>query len=182
MQTTTILFVVLEVALKISCVPVSSDFVISSYSSVRLQQPKTGLSVESEMPKEIMMNPILADEPPVKVDKMESIFIKDEQLKGITKMSMDEETIMKSINEKKNNVDEKPEIEPKIIEQLLDEKDFLMMFRKEEPVGFSLASSTSTPTTSTTDSPTTNEEDLTTSTLVATTTQIFEEIFESETI
>lgn len=143
---------------RISCIPIpNNELVISSYSSVRLQQPKTGLSVESEMPKEIMMNPEKADESPsVKIDKMESVLMKDEQVKGIQKLNMDDETITKPINEKKNsNDDEKPEIEPKIVERLLDEKDFLtMMFSKEEPVGFSLATTTTTESTTTSDTTT----------------------------
>lgn len=52
------------------------------------------------MPMDIMMNPILADEPPKKIDKMESIFMKSDLMKNIKSMNIDEIEIMESINGK----------------------------------------------------------------------------------
>jgi len=57
-----------------------------------------GLSVESQMPMEIIMNPILADEPPILEGKMESIFVKSDQMKNVESMNIDESEIMETIN------------------------------------------------------------------------------------
>lgn len=71
---------------RISCLP---SYVISSYSNVRIQQPNVGLSVESQMPMEMLFNPILADEPPQLTDKMDSIFMKSDQIKNVKSMNID---------------------------------------------------------------------------------------------
>ena len=123
-----------QIVSRISCLPITS-YVISSYSNVRLQQPTMGLSVESPMPMEIMMNPVLADEPPAKVDKMESIFMKGDQIKNIKTMNIDEEEIMMSIN-KQNS--QQPNNEN--VENMANfTESVLMGLGMEVPVAFSIA-------------------------------------------
>ena len=100
------------------------SYVISSYSNVRIQQPNIGLSVESQMPLEMLFNPILADEPPQMTDKMESIFMKSDQIKNVESMNIDAKEIMESINQqtaKTNNDD-----------------DLFIAMGNEKPAGFSL--------------------------------------------
>lgn len=97
-----------------------------------------GLSVESHMPMDIMLNPILADEPPTLVDKMESIFMKSDQLKNVKSMNIDEKEIMDSIN-KQNN----PPTEVSEGGNVYDERDFIAV-GKEQPVGFSVTSQVAT--------------------------------------
>lgn len=80
---------------------------------------------------EIMLNPVLADEPPVQVDKMESIFMKSDQIKNIKSMNIDEKEIMESIN--KQNVQQATnESEDKIYE--------LIAIGNEKPAAFSIPS------------------------------------------
>lgn len=100
------------------------SYVISSYSNVRIQQPNIGLSVESQMPMEMLFNPILADEPPQMTDKMESIFMKSDQIKNVKSMNIDAKEIMESINQQtaKTNSDD----------------DLFIAMGTEKPVGFSL--------------------------------------------
>lgn len=64
----------LQIVMRIACSP---TYVISSYSNVRLQQPTMSeLSVESQMPMDIMLNPTLDDDTPTTlIDKMESSFM-----------------------------------------------------------------------------------------------------------
>lgn len=119
---------------RIACLP--STYVISSYSNVRLQQPSTGLSVESQMPMDIMLNPILADEPPAVVDKMESIFTKNEPVKNLKTIDIDEKTIMESINKQIIPTEDNAE---ETTTTLYDESDFIAV-KKEQPMGFSVAS------------------------------------------
>ena len=126
-----------QIVSRISCLPTTS-YVISSYSNVRLQQPTIGLSVESPMPMEIMMNPVLADEPPTQVDKMESIFMKSDQIKNIKTMNIDEEEIMMSINKLQNT--QQPNTENvENITNVYEESD-LMGLGMEVPAAFSIAS------------------------------------------
>lgn len=109
-------------------------YVISSYSKVRLQQPTSGLSVESQMPMDIMLNPILADEPPTQIDKMESIFIKSDQIKNVKSMNIDEKEIMDSMNNQN--------ISTTVVNEeanVYDDKDFIS-FGQEKPVGFTVKS------------------------------------------
>lgn len=122
---------------RIACSP--TTYVISSYSNVRLQQPSMGLSVESQLPMDIMLNPILADEPPPVVDKMESIFMKTEPAKNVKSMNIDEKEIMESINKLTNPTEN---IAEETTTTLYDESDFIAV-KKEQPVGFSVASNTS---------------------------------------
>lgn len=109
------------------------------------------------MPMDIMLNPILADEPPTHVDKMESIFMKSEQIKNVKSMNIDEKEIMDSINKqnlrKKNDNDE--------AEIVIDDMD-LIPRGESKPAGFSMVSDstqsainvpTTTSTTSTTPTP-----------------------------
>lgn len=140
------------------------------------------------------MNPKLADEPPKKVDKVESIFMKDdEQIKGIQTMNLDEETIMRSINDKKaSNLAEfdvtKSDIKHNIFEHIIDETDLMMMYPTEQPSGFSTAtketissSLATTPTPATTTNvnllSTENEETATVTTMesIDLTTTLFED-------
>lgn len=83
---------------------------------------------------DIMLNPILADEPPLVVDKLESIFTKTEVAKKVT--SIDEKKIMESINKlnisNENNAEE-------TTTAIYYESDFIAV-KKEQPVGFSVAS------------------------------------------
>lgn len=142
---------------------------ISSYSNVRLQQPRIGLSVESEMPKEMLMNPELADEPPAKVDKVESIFMKDDQqIRGLQKMEMDEETMMRSINDKPSEIIgfdiTKSDIQLKTVEHIIDVKDLMMMF----PTQQSTTESSSTTVMATTPTSVTTTEVSTTKAAVTT--------------
>ena len=84
---------------------------------------------------EIMMNPVLADEPPAKVDKMESIFMKGDQIKNIKTMNIDEEEIMMSIN-KQNS--QQPNNEN--VENMANfHESVLMGLGMEVPVAFSIA-------------------------------------------
>lgn len=92
-----------------------------------------GLSVESQMPMDIMLNPILADEPPAIIDKMESIFMKNDQVKNVKSMNIDEKEIMASIN-KHSDADHHDNVD----ERIYDEKDFIAV-GNEQPVGFSVA-------------------------------------------
>lgn len=92
-----------------------------------------GLSVESQMPMDIMLNPSMADEPPAHVDKMESIFMKGDQIKNIKSMNIDETEIMESIN--KQNLMQQIANDD---EHVFDESDLVVM-GKEQPVGFSIA-------------------------------------------
>ena len=125
-----------QIVSRMTCSP--TTYVISSYSNVRLQQPSNGLSVESQLPMDIMLNPILADEPPVVVDKMESIFMKTDPVKNVKSMNIDEKEIMESINKQiisqENNAEE-------TTTTLYDESDFIAA-NKEQPAGFSVSSST----------------------------------------
>lgn len=50
------------------------------------------------MPMEMLNNPVLADEQPPATSKMDSIFIKENQMKNIKSMNIDEKSIMESIN------------------------------------------------------------------------------------
>lgn len=125
-----------EMMLRVVCSP--ATYVISSYSNVRLQQPLMGLSVESQMPMDIMLNPILADEPPLVVDKMESIFMKTEPAKNVKSMNIDEQEILELMN--KQNVTSENNAE-ETTTALYDESDFIAI-KKEQPVGFSVASDT----------------------------------------
>lgn len=99
------------------------------------------------------MNPQLADEPPTKVDKVESIFMRDDQqIKGIQTMSMDDETMMRSINDKKPSSVvgfdmTKSDIQHKTFEHIIDEKDLMMMYPTEQPSGFSTATMETVPPT-----------------------------------
>lgn len=120
----------IQIVSRMSCVP--TTYVISSYSNVRLQQPTMGLSVESQMPMDIMLNPILADEPPAIIDKMESIFMKGDQVKNVKSMNIDEKEIMASIN-KHSDSDHHDNVD----ERIYDEKDFIAV-GNEQPVGFSV--------------------------------------------
>lgn len=131
-QTTQILVALsfLQIVSRLSCSP--TTYVISSYSNVRIQQPTLGLSVESQMPLDIMMNPKLADEPPALVDKMESIFMKSDQMKNIKSMNIDEKEIMESINKQNHHQRENND-------ETIHESD-LIALGMEEPVGFSIAS------------------------------------------
>lgn len=86
------------------------------------------------MPLDIMMNPILADEPPTQVDKMESIFMKSDQIKSVKSMNIDEKEIMESIN-KQNQSIEKNDNEDV---GKYDERDFIAL-GNEQPVGFTVA-------------------------------------------
>jgi hypothetical protein len=88
-----------------------------------------GLSVESQMPMDIMLNPKLADEPPLLVDKMESIFVKTgEQAmpKNVKTMDINESEMIETINNKQT-----PQPD------LLNESDLTVM-TTEEPAGFTL--------------------------------------------
>jgi hypothetical protein len=104
-----------------------------------------GLSVESPMPMEIMLNPVLADEPPTQVDKMESIFMKGDQIKNIKSMNIDEKEIMDSINKQatqqmNNENPEKAENIEKVekAERVLDESELITMGNLK-PAGFAIA-------------------------------------------
>lgn len=92
-----------------------------------------GLSVESPMPMEIMLNPVLADEPPVQVDKMESIFMKGDQIKNIKSMNIDEKEIMDSINKQSTQ-----QMNNENAENIYDVSDLIAM-GKEKPAAFSIA-------------------------------------------
>lgn len=111
----------------VTCSP--TTYVISSYSNVRVQQPTMGLSVESQTPVDIMMNPVLADEPPAAVDMMESIFMKTDPPKNIKTVSIDEKEIMETINNQKTAKDDG---------NIFDESD-LVAIGKQQPVGFTVA-------------------------------------------
>lgn len=93
------------------------------------------LSVESQMPIDIMLNPKLADEPPEMNDKMESIFMKSDQvtIKNLKTMNMDESEMMEAIN--KQNLSEAQQNDNN--ENVFDESD-LMAVGHMEPAGFSL--------------------------------------------
>lgn len=164
--------------------PTSNELVISSYSNVRLQKPRIGLSVESEMPKEMLMNPKLADEQPEKVDKLESIFMQDDQpIKGLQKMDIDEEAMMmRSINEKPREVVgfdiTKSDIQLKTMDHIVEAKDLLMMFPMQlltepTPTAATITTTTSTTTVATTNEPTTSSSTttVTTSTTAVSTTE-----------
>jgi hypothetical protein len=101
-----------------------------------------GLSVESQMPMDIMLNPVLADEQPVQFDKMESIFMKGDQIKNVKSMNIDEKEIMASINKQITSVDNEQETEAKALE----EADFVVL-SVEKPVGFTVPTPTNTSTT-----------------------------------
>lgn len=111
----------------VTCSP--TTYVISSYSNVRVQQPTMGLSVESQTPVDIMMNPVLADEPPAAVDMMESIFMKTDPPKNIKTVSIDEKEIMETINNQKTADDDG---------NIFDESD-LVAIGMQQPVGFTVA-------------------------------------------
>jgi hypothetical protein len=96
-----------------------------------------GLSVESPMPMEIMMNPVLADEPPTIVDKMESIFMKDDQMKNIKTMNIDEDEIMMSINKQSTPLPNNENVEK--VGDVFEMSDLLVL-EKEKPAAFSIAS------------------------------------------
>jgi hypothetical protein len=133
----------IQLASRMSCSP---TYVISAYSNVRIQQPTMGLSVESQMPMDIMLNPVLADEQPSQVDKMESIFMKGDQIKNVKSMNIDEKAIMESINKQITPTDNEQEA------KALEEADFVVL-SSEKPVGFSVPTNTSTPEQLATDSP-----------------------------
>lgn len=84
------------------------------------------------MPIDIMMNPVLADEPPAQVNKMESIFMKSDQIKNVKSMNIDEKEIMESIN-KQNHSKDSEDVGK------YDERDFIAI-GNEQPVGFKVAS------------------------------------------
>ncbi|CRL05925.1 CLUMA_CG018926, isoform A [Clunio marinus] len=135
--------ILIQIVSRVICIP---SYVIESYSKVRLQQPTMGLSVESHMPMDIILNPVLADEPPAQVDKMEGIFAKNEEMKNIKTMNIDEETIMKSINTQNLPQNSNDDIKDK---NTFDES-YGIVLGHEKPVGFTLASnSTSTDANST---------------------------------
>lgn len=171
-----IFLVTVQIVGDISCLPfpTSNELVISSYSNVRLQQPRIGLSVESEMPKEMLMNPKLADEPPLKVDKVESIFMLDQPIKGLQKMDIDDmETMMRSINERPEVVGfdiTKSDIQLKTMDHIVEAKDLLMMFPTQQSTEPSTTEALITTTTSTTTVATTNEPTTSSSTTTVTTT------------
>lgn len=172
-----IFLVTVQIVGDISCLPfpTSDQLVISSYSNVRLQQPRVGLSVESEMPKEMLMNPKLADEPPEKVDKLESIFMQDDQpIKGLQKMDRDDmETMMRSINEKPEVVGfdiTKSDIQLKTMDHIVEAKDLLMMFPTQLPTEPSPTAAPITTTTITATVATTNEPTTSSTTTTETTT------------
>lgn len=85
------------------------------------------------MPMEIMLNPVLADEPPVQVDKMESIFMKGDQIKNIKSMNIDEKEIMDSINKQSTQ-----QMNNENAENVYDVSD-LIALGKEKPAAFSIA-------------------------------------------
>lgn len=118
---------IVQIVSRMSCTP--TTYVISSYSNVRLQQPTMGLSVESQMPMDIMMNPVLADEQPTQVNKMEGIFMKSDQMKNIKSMNIDEKAIMESINKQNHQINE----------NIFDATEIIVM-GNAKPVGFSIAS------------------------------------------
>lgn len=82
------------------------------------------------MPTDIMMNYRLADEPPFKIDKMESIFMRSDSIKNIKSMNIDEEKIMKSINNQQHSENTN--------QNNFDESDRIF-FGMQPPVGFSVA-------------------------------------------
>lgn len=86
------------------------------------------------MPIDIMLNPKLADEPPIQVDKMESIFMKSDQkaLKNLKTMNMDESEMMETIN--KQNLSQTQNDD----ENVFDESD-LVAVGHMKPAGFSMA-------------------------------------------
>lgn len=98
------------------------------------------------MPMDIMLNPVLADEQPSQVDKMESIFMKGDQIKNVKSMNIDEKAIMESINKQITPTDNEQEA------KALEEADFVVL-SSEKPVGFSVPTNTSTPEQLATDSP-----------------------------
>ena len=132
----------IQLASRMSCSP---TYVISAYSNVRIQQPTMGLSVESQMPIDIMLNPVLADEQPTQVDKMESIFMKGDQIKNVKSMNIDEKEIMESINKQITPIDNAQET------KAFEEADFVVL-GGEKPVGFTVPTNTSTPEPLATDS------------------------------
>lgn len=79
---------------------------------------------------EIMLNPKLADEPPAQNDKMESLFIKSDQVavKNLKTMNIDESEMMEAIN--KQNLNQTKS------ENVFDESD-LIALGQMEPTGFS---------------------------------------------
>jgi hypothetical protein len=93
-----------------------------------------GLSVESPMPMEIMLNPVLADEPPTQVDPMESIFMKGDQIKNIKSMNIDEKEIMDSINKQSTQ-----QLNNENAERIYDESELITM-GNEKPAAFSVVS------------------------------------------
>lgn len=105
-----------------------------------------GLSVESQMPLDIMLNPILADEPPLG-NKMESIFMKSDQIKNVESMNVDEKEIMESINKQTAPLNNANDEEASAI---LHDSD-LIPTGNNQPAAFSIADPT--PTTSTTTTP-----------------------------
>lgn len=120
-----------QIVTRMSCSP--TTYVISSYSNVRLQQPTMGLSVESQMPMDIMLNPSMADEQPAHVDKMESIFMKSDQIKNIKSMNIDETEIMESIN--KQNLQQNNDGNER---NIFDESDLIAM-GMDQPAGFTVS-------------------------------------------
>lgn len=91
------------------------------------------------MPMDIMLNPILADEPPALVDKMESIFMNSDQIKNVKMANIDEKEIMESIN-KPNATNTTDNVGD---ENIYDEKYFVAL-GTELPVGFSITTSETT--------------------------------------
>lgn len=83
---------------------------------------------------DILDNPILADEAPTQIDKMESIFMKSDQVKNVKSMNIDEKEIMDSINQQ--NI---PKTGTNGDANVYDERDFIAI-GKEQPVGFSVTS------------------------------------------
>lgn len=75
------------------------------------------------------MNPVLADEQPTQVNKMEGIFMKSDQMKNIKSMNIDEKAIMESINKQNHQINE----------NIFDAPEIIVM-GNAKPVGFSIAS------------------------------------------
>lgn len=89
----------------------------------------------------IMLNPILADEPPTLVDKMESIFMKNDQVINVKTLNIDEKEITKTINQPTDTTEN---VE---VKNVFDERDFIALGTTEKPAGFSITSDTPEQTT-----------------------------------
>ncbi|KAG5670515.1 hypothetical protein PVAND_000774 [Polypedilum vanderplanki] len=97
--------------MRADCLP---TYVISSYSNVRVQQPMIDIpTVESQMPMDIMLNPLLADEPPMQTDKIESI----------NNMNSEDEDEMKTINNHKTMETEESEMMTTINKQSAEQQN-----------------------------------------------------------